>query len=184
MLSEWNSFLCRGLTVLLGSRAGDKGGVGLLSGQLYAAYVFMPVYFFPQKYLFIYSGSAGPWFRHSGSSLWHSARGIQLPVRACSVAVVVSDSLQPYGLWLSTPTAVHKSPTPYSTWREKRTLFLPKSKARNCPSLSIILVALSSILTSKYLVIVLTPVLIFNCGINIIHHQKQQDFIKFFSSHD
>jgi len=101
MLSEWNSFLCRGLTVLLGSRAGDKGGVGLLSGQLYAAYVFMPVYFFPKKYLFIYSGSAGPWFRHSGSSLWHSARGIQLPVRACSVAVVVSDSLQPYGLWLS-----------------------------------------------------------------------------------
>ena len=83
-----------------------------------------------------------------------------------------------------TPTAVHKSPTPYSTWREKRTLFLPKSKARNCPSLSIILVALSSILTSKYLVIVLTPALIFNCGINIIHHQKQQDFIKFFSSHD
>ena len=59
-----------------------------------------------------------------------------------------------------TPTAVHKSPTPYSTWREKGTRFLPKSKAPNCPSLSIILVALSSILTSKYLVIVLTPALI------------------------
>lgn len=37
-----------------------------------------------------------------------------------------------------TPMAVHKSPTLYSTWREKRTLFLPKSKAPHCPSLSII----------------------------------------------
>lgn len=36
-----------------------------------------------------------------------------------------------------TPMAVQKSPTLYSTWREKRTLFLPKSKAPHCPSLSI-----------------------------------------------
>ena len=60
-----------------------------------------------------------------------------------------------------TPMAVHKSPTLYSTWREKRTLFLPKSKAPHCPSLLIISVVSSSILTSKYVFIVLTPALIF-----------------------
>ena len=53
MLSEWNSFICRGLPVLLGSRAGNKGGAGLLWGQLYVVYMFLSICFFPKIFIYL-----------------------------------------------------------------------------------------------------------------------------------